>query len=140
VLKNTEPWYENGLRFECQADCGNCCVNHGDYDYVYFDGDDQQRLAGYLGLSVEAFQQRYTELDQGQRVLRMDQPQCPFLDGTRCTVYPVRPTQCRTFPFWDENLASRAKWNRLREFCPGIGKGPRHPLSVIRNHLAQRDP
>ena len=137
--KNTEPWYAEGLRFECQPDCGQCCVNHGDYDYVYFDGDDLQQLARFLGLTVAEFKERYTEMDEGQPVLRMDQPRCPFLEGTRCTVYPVRPTQCRTFPFWDNNLASRASWKRLREFCPGIDRGAVHPLRVIRGHLAEHE-
>ncbi len=135
----SKPWYAEGLRFECQPDCGNCCVNHGDYDYVYFDGDDLQQLARFLKLTVAEFEERYTELDEGHRVLRMDQPACPFLEGTRCTVYPVRPTQCRTFPFWDNNLATRASWKRLRQFCPGIDRGATHPLRVIRSHLAEHE-
>jgi Fe-S-cluster containining protein len=71
-------------------------------------------------------------------VLNMDSPDCPFLRGTLCRVYPVRPTQCRTFPFWAENLASRASWSGLCEFCPGVGAGPRHDLPSIRRHLRER--
>ena len=137
--KKAEPWYAEGLRFECLPDCANCCVNHEDYDYVYFDGDDMAQLARFLDLTIAEFKERYTEQDEGETVLRMDQPQCPFLEGTRCTVYPVRPTQCRTFPFWDNNLASRASWKRLRKFCPGTESGAVHSLRVIRDHLAKHE-
>jgi len=132
------PWYVDGLRFECQPDCGACCTNHGDYSYVYLEGDDLQRLADLLGLSTDECAARYTVLDEGQRALRMDEPDCPFLDGARCTVCEARPLQCRTFPFWPESLRSRRSWSGLRSFCPGIDTGPLHSLPVIRGHLAKR--
>jgi Fe-S-cluster containining protein len=40
-------------------------------------------------------------------------------------VYPVRPTQCRTFPFWREHVRSRAAWDRLADECPGCNQGRR---------------
>lgn len=139
MSEQDKRWYDEGLRFECQSGCGNCCVNHGDYSYVYLEGDDSPRLAALLGLSQSAFEAAYTELEEGHRTLRMDAPACPFLDGTRCTAYEARPTQCRTFPFWTSNLHSRSAWERLRAFCPGIDRGKRHPLAVINRHLADFD-
>jgi Fe-S-cluster containining protein len=127
-----EPWYGDGLRFACQPDCGRCCSNHDEYAYVYLDGDDLPRLAALCGLSIDEFERRYTVEDDGWTVLRMDRPACPFLDGARCTVYEARPTQCRTFPFWPEHLASRRAWKRVARFCPGIDRGETHPLKVIR--------
>ena len=62
----------------------------------------------------------------------MDQPACPFLapEGG-CQVYAARPKQCRTWPFWEENL-DRARWEGpVRDCCPGIGTGPLHPAAEV---------
>jgi Fe-S-cluster containining protein len=134
-----DPWYADGLQFECQADCGACCTNHDDYAYVYIQSAEAERLAEFLGHELEEFLERYAAVDGDELVLRMDQPNCPFLDGSSCTVYPVRPVQCSTFPFWVENLSSRRAWRRLARFCPGIDQGETVDLLKIRDELASRE-
>jgi Fe-S-cluster containining protein len=135
----SEPWYASGLCFECQPDCGACCTNHGDHEYVYLEDEDVDALARHFDLDVGEFKKRFTFVEDGWVALRMDAPDCPFLDGKRCTVYAARPTQCRTFPFWTDNLRSRTRWESLSEFCPGIGRGGRRSLERIRGDLALRD-
>jgi Fe-S-cluster containining protein len=68
----------------------------------------------------------------------MDGPDCPFLDGSRCSVYGARPAQCETFPFWPENLKTKKRWNELASFCPGIGRGDFVPVETIRAQLRGR--
>lgn len=131
-------WFAAGLRFECRPDCGACCTTHDSYAFVYLEGDDFDRLVAFLGIDEEAFIREFTDLDDGRLILRMDRPDCPFLEGTRCSVYPARPTQCRTFPFWKELLESAESWRRLAAFCPGIDRGPRHALHVINERIAER--
>ena len=48
-----------------------------------------------------------------------------------CTIYPVRPRQCRTFPFWPENLESPEAWEEATETCHGVGSGKLYRLEDI---------
>ncbi|MHC4300490.1 MAG: YkgJ family cysteine cluster protein, partial [Planctomycetota bacterium] len=60
---------------------------------------------------------------------------CIFLrnrGGQRgCGIYCVRPNQCRTWPFWPENLASVNAWNRAAVKCPGINRGRLYSFEEI---------
>ena len=120
---SSKPWYANGLRFEC-TQCGNCCRNHGDYTYVYLIEAEIERIAHHLKLSREAFLAEFCFEEDGWISLRMDAA-CPFLEqDNRCAIYPVRPKQCATWPFWDENLVRKTWEGPVKECCPGIGHGP----------------
>lgn len=132
------PWYAEGLPFSCDPACGACCTRHDDYAYVYLQPEDLPRLAAALGMSLRAFRRTWTRKEGEDTILKIDGDACPFLDGTRCGVYEGRPVQCRTFPFWKENLRTRGTWESLRRFCPGIGAGERHTLVQIRTHLKER--
>jgi Fe-S-cluster containining protein len=138
-MQKRSPWYADGLRFSCKPDCGRCCTRHDDYAYVYLADSDVAPLAEALGLDEAAFRERHTAYDDGDLVLAMGEERCPFLDGARCGVYAVRPVQCRTFPFWKENLKRRADWEALASFCPGIGVGEHHALLTIQSKIAERE-
>ena len=68
----------------------------------------------------------------GRRQSLVEKPNldCVFWDNG-CTIYPVRPTQCRTYPFWPENVESKEEWEAEDERCPGIGKGRRYSREEI---------
>lgn len=126
-----KPWYENGLRFSCTR-CGNCCRNHGDYAYVYLAPADVSAIARHLGMPEPEFLSSYCQTEGGWVSLRMDRPACPFLEpGNTCAIYPVRPKQCATWPFWKENLR-RATWEgEVKADCPGIDHGQLHSRAEI---------
>ena len=127
-----KPWYYKGLRFSC-TQCGNCCRNHGEYAYVYLSEREMKAIPAHLGLSRREFVERYCQKEEGSwYTLRMDEPACPFLgEDSRCEIYPVRPVQCATWPFWEENLR-RATWEgAARECCPGIDSGPLHSREEV---------
>ncbi len=127
----SKPWYANGLRFSCTR-CGNCCRNHGGYTYVYLTEKDVSAIALHLGMTEPAFLAAHCQSEDGWVTLRMDSPACAFLEaGNTCAIYPVRPKQCATWPFWKENL-SRAVWQgEVKADCPGIDKGELHSREEI---------
>lgn len=126
-----KPWYDKGLRFNC-TQCGNCCRNHGDYSYVYLAERDIEAIAAHLGLSREAFLERHCQSEEGWVSLRTDAPACPFLEEDHsCAIYPVRPKQCATWPFWEENL-EKATWEGpVKDCCPGLDWGTLYPAEEV---------
>ena len=48
-----------------------------------------------------------------------------------CSIYLVRPLQCRTWPFWSSNLTSAEAWNRAAKTCPGMNRGKRCEFATI---------
>ncbi len=125
----SKSWYSKGLRFEC-TQCGNCCKNHGDYTYVYLTTPEVAAIAGHLELEPEAFLRDYCLIEDGWVTLRMDRPACRFLqEDNRCAIYPVRPRQCSTWPFWQENLKEEVWKGSVKDCCPGLDKGALTPAA-----------
>ena len=131
-------WYERGLRFACKG-CGACCA--GAPGYVWVTKAEAAIMAAALGVPGDAFAEKYTRVIGRRRSLReRANGDCTLLRSGECAVYHVRPHQCRTWPFWPENLTSRARWRSLGENCPGIGRGAIHSLEDITRVLASRRP
>ncbi len=138
-------WYRDGLAFECTM-CGNCCT--GPEGYVWFSRDEGRRMAEAIGVSEGDFYRDYARRvgnrwSLRETVIEKDGESlhdCVFLDRTTspgkamCRVYMARPTQCRTWPFWPENLTSRRAWvgAKSRAPCPGMGSGTLIPIERIR--------
>jgi Fe-S-cluster containining protein len=53
-------------------------------------------------------------------------------------MYKARPSQCRTWPFWPENLKTKRHWESVKRVtpCPGMDSGKLVPIEQIR---IQRD-
>ena len=122
-------WYANGLRFTC-TQCGNCCT--GPPGYVWFTEDELVAMAEHVGLSEDDFMNCYARKVRGRRTLNEVKTRygydCVFLSRTEegqatCSLYSARPAQCRTWPFWPENLRTPSDWARAGRNCPGIDNG-----------------
>jgi len=131
-------FWANGIRFACQG-TGQCCTSRGEYGYIYFTLKDRKRLASLLQITTREFTRQYCIKSDGHFHLKSPESDCRFLDGNRCTVYEARPAQCRTWPFWPENMNSRTWKKDITTFCPGIGKGRLHTSEEIRA-LMDEDP
>lgn len=126
-----EKFYKKGLKFGCIG-CGNCCkIGDG---YVHATREELESIAEYMNLSLEETIQTFVEqsIDEHTYELKSSsEGECIFLKDNRCIVYELRPLQCRTFPFWPENIKSFYRWKSLKEFCPGIDAGKLYSADEI---------
>ncbi len=132
-------WYKEGLCFECTG-CGRCCS--GGPGYVWVSDAEIEAIARHLKITDEECRRRYTRFCKGRISLKENLPSydCVFLKGKLCSIYEARPTQCRTFPFWPQNLESRETWAEAALSCEGINKEARLvPISEIAIQLAKQE-
>jgi Fe-S-cluster containining protein len=124
-------WHQ-GLQFSCQQ-CGNCCTHSG--GGVYTSENEFRAIADHLNISMDEFLSLYTDVDEGYVTLKSKAsgPCIFYKDG--CTVYNVRPTQCRTYPFWPENLKSDFRWNEESKNCAGMNSGRPWTKEEIKSEL-----
>src|SRR4051812_18157667 len=113
-----EPWYHAGLQFECTR-CGDCCT--GEPGFVWVNEAEIAAIAAFLTIPEEEMVARHTKWGPRGRTLREKaKGACIYFEaGTGCTIYEVRPRQCRTWPFWESNVESPQAWERTRKVCPG---------------------
>ncbi len=143
-----KPWYDPGLSFKC-TQCGNCCT--GPAGVVWFTEEEGERIAEHLGISKIEFLREYAAKRYGKWTLKeIIHPDrgydCIFLKWDRktkkagCSIYPVRPTQCWTWPFWPSLLESKESWQRAAKTCPGMRKGGEfYPIEQIRIILSKNN-
>lgn len=113
-------WYKDGLPFKCTG-CGACCT--GSPGYVFLSIEEMEKIANFLDLSLDDFTKKYVRKVQGGRYSLIEDRKtydCVFLKGKRCQIYPVRPVQCSTYPFWPHVLSSKERWNGEAAVCEGI--------------------
>ena len=131
-----DVWYDKGLSFTC-TQCGNCCT--GGPGYVWISDEEVARLAEHLKLSEKETRRRHIRRVAGgqslKEIKRAGKYDCAFLTGEPggkrgCSIYDARPLQCRTWPFWPENLTEDG-WDDAKQTCPGLGKGTRYTAKQI---------
>ena len=129
--KKESPWYKDGLRFKC-TQCGDCCS--GEPGYVWVSEDEIEAIAQDMGLEVDAFERKFVrEVGSDKSLVEYPDGDCILLDQQtrKCMIYEARPIQCRTWPFWNSNLAKRKDWKETCEICPGAGTGQLYSLAEI---------
>ena len=132
-MTDSELFFKKGLFFSCQR-CSNCCrLEPG---YVYLSQNDLTKLLDWFSLEKDVFITdfcRWTPYYDGSEVLTLKEKKnydCIFWNNG-CTVYPARPLQCTTFPFWDYIINDENSWNECSKDCPGINKGILHSPDEI---------
>ncbi|MDR2171668.1 MAG: YkgJ family cysteine cluster protein [Planctomycetaceae bacterium] len=130
-------WYSGGLKFSCSG-CGSCCG--GGPGYVWVTQTEIDRLAAKFGISAELFEKLFVwSVNNGRRSLKeYPNGDCVLLDEKtrKCKFYEERPIQCKTWPFWKQNISKKTFWDAIAEHCPGCNCGRLYTLEEIEE---QRD-
>ncbi|MGD0975411.1 MAG: YkgJ family cysteine cluster protein [Candidatus Korobacteraceae bacterium] len=127
--------YNHRMRFQCQPGCTKCCEQKG---FVHLTERDIERAAEFLSMPKGKFENRFIYRTKNTRRLRTPQNgQCIFLRDDGCSIHPVKPAQCRVFPFWPELVESRKEWHKTATWCPGMGKGELVQIEMAREQAAK---
>ncbi len=106
----------------CESCGGACCT--GESGYIWAKYPEIEKMADFLNLTVEEFATMYLKKVKHRYSLiekRLDDDNfaCIFFNNElkQCSIYAVRPRQCRTFPFWETFKNNKEE---VRNECPGI--------------------
>jgi uncharacterized protein len=101
-------------------------------------------IAEHLGISEHELRKKYLKR-VGWRMSIVEEDttkDCIFLhvnQGIRtCKIYDVRPNQCRTWPFWKQNLDNPDSWNAACQRCSGMNRGRQYTLAEIERLVEQK--
>ena len=106
----------------CETCGGACCT--GESGYIWAKYSEIEKMAVFLNLTVEEFATMYLKRVKHrysliEKKLDDDNFACIFFNNElkQCSIYSVRPRQCRTFPFWETFKNNKEE---VRNECPGI--------------------
>jgi len=105
----------------CNSCEGRCCT--GESGYIYVTKSEIENISELLNLNVNDFVQKYLFKKLYKYSIKErkigESYECVFYDkqNNGCTIYEARPSQCKTFPFWDYY---KQRVGELKLECPGI--------------------
>jgi uncharacterized protein len=100
MLKVLPDLHEEAFsKIDC-LECANCCRNYS----PRFKQPDIKRIAKVLRMKEGELVAKYLSLDnEGDYVVKSSP--CPFLaDDNTCNIYEDRPSDCRRYPYTDEDV------------------------------------
>jgi len=116
--------------------CGGCCSGPGE-GYIWVTKPEIKLIADFLKETTEQVRKEYLKRIGLRTTIieRLATKDCIFLQEIsgqkRCVIYAVRPSQCRIWPFWPENLTNPDVWNKTAQKCPGINRGRFYSFAEI---------
>lgn len=116
VLKQLPDLHEQAFSHIDCLGCANCCKKYS----PRFKNPDIRRIAKVLKMKEGEFIETFLKLDEEGDYVVKSTP-CPFLgDNNHCRIYEDRPSDCRRFPYTDEDVLIKRKQLTLKnsEFCP----------------------
>jgi uncharacterized protein len=118
VLKQLPDLHEEAFsKINC-LQCANCCKNYS----PRFKTPDIKRISRLLKMKESVFIDTYLKLDEDGDYVVKSTP-CPFLGAdNHCSIYEDRPSDCRRFPYTDEDVFLKRPRITLKNasFCPAV--------------------
>lgn len=118
----TKVGYNFGFRTGfCEGCGGRCCT--GESGYIWISEEEAAKVALFLLMEFDEFAGRYLFFAKGKLSIKEKEwaggYACIFFDeeAKNCSIYEVRPAQCRTFPFWDYY---KTHCKEALEECPAL--------------------
>ncbi len=91
---------------KCGECDGLCCI--GESGFIWVNSGEMREIAKFLQIDLAEFKEEYLKkinykYSIKERRVSQDNYECLFFDREirGCTIYDVRPKQCRTYPFWE---------------------------------------
>jgi len=116
VLRQLPDYHEEAFsKVDC-LQCANCCKNFS----PRFKTPDIKRLSKLLRMRESDFIETYLKVDEDGDYVANTSP-CPFLGADNyCSIYEDRPSDCRRFPYTDEDVIFKRQPLTLKNstFCP----------------------
>jgi uncharacterized protein len=116
VLRAIPELHEKAFeQIDC-LQCARCCKNFS----PRFKPPDIKRIAKSLQMKEGDFKDRYLRVDEDGDFVANSAP-CPMLGSdNHCSIYEDRPTDCRRFPYTDEDVLLKrpALTQKNSTFCP----------------------
>ena len=116
ILRRLPGLHEQAFQqIDCLS-CAQCCKNYS----PRFKTTDIKRISSFLKMKEGEFIHQYLRLDEEGDYVVTSSP-CPFLSAdNKCTVYEVRPGDCKRFPYTDEDVFIKRPRLTLKNstFCP----------------------
>ena len=100
---------------------GKCC--NGASGNIFLNSKEIKAISKFVGIEIPEFMGEYLiKVFYGFSIKEIKTNKnyaCIFFDKVKnkCSIYPVRPHQCRTFPFWSY---FKDKPEEMARECPGI--------------------
>lgn len=116
ALRQLPDLHEQATEAVNCLNCATCCKNYS----PRFKTPDIKRISKLLRLKESAFIEQYLRLDEDGDYVTKSSP-CPFLGADNaCSIYEDRPSDCRRFPYTDEDVLLRRPALTLKNasFCP----------------------
>jgi len=112
-----EFYFDQNGCFSCE---GNCCT--GESGYIWVDKEEIKNIADFLKIDIEDFKKDFLKKEKYRYTIKevkiKKEYHCIFFNKG-CQIYPVRPKQCKTYPFW-ERYKDKKNLDEVIKECPAI--------------------